>query len=154
MGEQADLIINGDVCEGCGENFDDEGDGYPRRCSSCRGGSRPWKNGKNPVKQERMKEAEKLFKAAGFTWQSFNNNYHWRVAGIDFFPTTERWFDTKNDFHGQGVKEFIRYVQGRENAQKKLNKVLTIEQIFEIAKSSKDKSLFGICETIHRGIYP
>lgn len=36
MGEQADLILNGDVCEGCGEEMGD-GPGYPRRCSSCGG---------------------------------------------------------------------------------------------------------------------
>lgn len=37
MGEQAELLINGDVCEGCGEEMGD-GPGYPRRCSSCGGG--------------------------------------------------------------------------------------------------------------------
>lgn len=37
MGEQADLIINGDVCEGCGQEFEDEGPGYPRRCKACGG---------------------------------------------------------------------------------------------------------------------
>lgn len=36
MGEQADLILNGDVCEGCGEEMGD-GPGYPRRCSYCGG---------------------------------------------------------------------------------------------------------------------
>ena len=36
MGEQAELIINGDVCEGCGEEMGD-GPGYPRRCSACGG---------------------------------------------------------------------------------------------------------------------
>lgn len=36
MGEQAELILNGDVCEGCGEEMGD-GPGYPRRCSSCGG---------------------------------------------------------------------------------------------------------------------
>ncbi len=34
MGEIADSIINGDVCEECGE-WIGEGDGYPRKCSSC-----------------------------------------------------------------------------------------------------------------------
>ena len=40
MGEQADLLLNGDCCEVCGENFDDEGSGYPRRCSACRRGNK------------------------------------------------------------------------------------------------------------------
>lgn len=35
MGEQADLILNGDVCEWCGCFFEDSGDGYPRHCEGC-----------------------------------------------------------------------------------------------------------------------
>jgi hypothetical protein len=34
MGEIADQILNGDMCEGCGE-WMGEGDGYPRRCPGC-----------------------------------------------------------------------------------------------------------------------
>ncbi len=37
MGEQADLMINGDCCEQCGCNFEDEGPGYLRTCSGCGG---------------------------------------------------------------------------------------------------------------------
>lgn len=40
MGEAAEDILDGTVCEGCGEFFDDitDGDeppGFPRRCTSC-----------------------------------------------------------------------------------------------------------------------
>lgn len=35
MGEIADMIVNGDMCEGCGVWLG-EGDGYPRRCDSCK----------------------------------------------------------------------------------------------------------------------
>lgn len=40
MGEAAEDILDGTVCEGCGEFFDDiiDGDeppGFPRRCPSC-----------------------------------------------------------------------------------------------------------------------
>ncbi len=31
----ADLITNGDLCEGCGCDMG-EGDGYPRKCEACR----------------------------------------------------------------------------------------------------------------------
>ncbi len=40
MGEIADLMVNGDICEGCGVELQGEGDGYPRRCAGC-GGSTP-----------------------------------------------------------------------------------------------------------------
>lgn len=37
MGEAAEMILDGTVCEGCGEAFDpdDESPGYPRRCVGC-----------------------------------------------------------------------------------------------------------------------
>jgi len=35
MGEIADMMIDGDLCEGCGVAFDDEGQGFPRRCKEC-----------------------------------------------------------------------------------------------------------------------
>lgn len=34
MGEIADWMLEGGLCEGCGEYLG-EGDGYPRRCSAC-----------------------------------------------------------------------------------------------------------------------
>lgn len=36
MGEIAEAMINGDLCENCGE-YIGSGDGYPRRCSACQG---------------------------------------------------------------------------------------------------------------------
>lgn len=36
MGEIADMMLDGTLCEGCGVLLDDGGDsGYPRRCSAC-----------------------------------------------------------------------------------------------------------------------
>ena len=34
MGEIADLMLEGDLCEGCGCEMG-PGDGYPRRCRAC-----------------------------------------------------------------------------------------------------------------------
>jgi len=35
MGEIADAMLAGDMCEHCGEIFEEEGDGYPRPCAGC-----------------------------------------------------------------------------------------------------------------------
>ncbi len=37
MGEIADDIINGAVCEMCCSPFEDEGNGFPRICNECDG---------------------------------------------------------------------------------------------------------------------
>lgn len=40
MGEIADMMLDGTLCEGCGELIDDgDGDGFPRRCAGCGGGA-------------------------------------------------------------------------------------------------------------------
>ncbi|MES1979587.1 MAG: hypothetical protein V4451_16215 [Pseudomonadota bacterium] len=36
MGEIADMMIGGDLCECCGVYMGDEGQGFARRCHSCR----------------------------------------------------------------------------------------------------------------------
>lgn len=35
MGEKADEILHGDICQFCGQMFIDDGDGYPRTCQAC-----------------------------------------------------------------------------------------------------------------------
>lgn len=35
MGEIADMMLDGDLCEGCGEYLGD-GEGYARKCVGCR----------------------------------------------------------------------------------------------------------------------
>ncbi len=38
MGDAADDILDGLVCEVCGEVIDEEAPGYARQCRSCSGG--------------------------------------------------------------------------------------------------------------------
>ena len=35
MGDTADLMLDGILCEWCGEFLDEKGVGYPRRCGGC-----------------------------------------------------------------------------------------------------------------------
>lgn len=42
MGEAAEMMLDGILCEGCGEWMgDDEAPGYPRRCPACGGEQEP-----------------------------------------------------------------------------------------------------------------
>jgi tRNA(Ile2) C34 agmatinyltransferase TiaS len=40
MGDIADLMLNGDICDQCGVELEGEGMGFPRRCTGC-GGKTP-----------------------------------------------------------------------------------------------------------------
>lgn len=35
MGEIAEMMIDGTLCEGCGVYLDGDGEGFPRRCEDC-----------------------------------------------------------------------------------------------------------------------
>lgn len=35
MGEVTDMILDGILCEECGEYIDDDETGYPRKCAAC-----------------------------------------------------------------------------------------------------------------------
>lgn len=35
MGDVADMMLDGTLCEGCGVFLEGCGDGYPRRCAGC-----------------------------------------------------------------------------------------------------------------------
>lgn len=35
MGDIADMVLDGTLCEGCGIYIDDEEPGHPRKCSDC-----------------------------------------------------------------------------------------------------------------------
>jgi hypothetical protein len=43
MGEISDMMLDGDLCEGCGE-YMEGGDGYARRCSACQSRDRAQKS--------------------------------------------------------------------------------------------------------------
>lgn len=42
MGEIAEMMLEGDLCEGCGEYLGD-GDGFPRRCEGCERNVEPYR---------------------------------------------------------------------------------------------------------------
>lgn len=47
MGDIADMVLNGDLCERCGVDLGD-GDGFPRKCAGCDDGPQPY-TGKLPT---------------------------------------------------------------------------------------------------------
>lgn len=58
MGEIADMMLAGILCEGCGEFIDESGPGHPRRCAGCDMSPRTLRSVKRVVGRQRQAERE------------------------------------------------------------------------------------------------
>lgn len=112
----------------------------------------------NETKKQYRREARRILVKNGICFDSLNNDLHWKIGSVNFFPTTGLWRDESNEEQGNGVKSLISYLKPKEENKQELNKKycikkLSVEQLFQIAAHSKDKSLEGICKAIHTEIY-
>jgi hypothetical protein len=64
MGDIADMMLDGTLCEGCGEYLG-EGDGFPQYCASCRAGNAFDNAPKTKACKVSCKECGKRVKEAG-----------------------------------------------------------------------------------------
>lgn len=103
----------------------------------------------NKNKDENLQKSVSAFLKARLQFTSFNEGMHWKIGTVNYYPTTMKWFDEELDEHGFGVSECIKHIKSKI----KEIKIVTVEEIFEIAKHAKDRSLIGICREIHKGIY-
>lgn len=100
-------------------------------------------------KQSYIVQARIKLSKAGIEFTEHNNGIHFKVGEIDFWPTTGKWIDGIDE--GRGVQELIKRLTPKRSVG--VNKTMTVEQIFQIAVHSKEKSLIGICTAIHKEIY-
>lgn len=103
----------------------------------------------NKNKDENLQKSTAAFTKANLQFTSFNEGMHWKIGPVNYYPTTMKWFDEELDEHGFGVAECIKHIK----AKVKTVQIVTVDQMFEIAKHSKDKSLIGICRSIHTEVY-
>jgi hypothetical protein len=101
----------------------------------------------NRNKEYNREEAKKLLTKAGLTWDSFNNDTHWKVNGVDLWPTTYKWLCPDTGAIVKGIESLIEYIKPKKVT------VLTADQMFEIAKKVKPMSLMLVCEALHKAIY-
>ena len=99
--------------------------------------------------------SKESFKEAKIPYHSFNNDMHWKIMDIDYWPTTLKWQDLKENKKGIGNKECIDYIKNKYPMLfiPKGVQPLTVDQLFNIASHSKEKSLIGICRALHKEIY-
>lgn len=111
-----------------------------------------------PDKEQARQYAKDILDKNNICYVSLNNDLHWKIGDIDFYPTSGKWIHNKrgkgDDVFGHGILYLLDYT--KQKCQPKdlgLIKKLSIEQLFNIASHSKDKSLMGICTSIHKEIY-
>lgn len=56
MGEIADMMLDGTLCEGCGVALGGRADGFPRRCGSCRREANAERHAQVLAEQQRQKK--------------------------------------------------------------------------------------------------
>lgn len=87
-------------------------------------------------------------------FESFNSGAHLRINGhIDFYPGTELWKDSMIGLQGTSIEELIKYLNTCSVGGVSDSNYLSVEQIFNIAKTNKSQNLYDICEAIHKEIY-
>lgn len=104
----------------------------------------------NPIKEQKRNEARQALTEKGIEFRSLNNDLHWVVGTINFYPTTGKWFDFENTgINGDGYKSLLRHLKPSIGKIKKVS----VEEMFEIAKKVKPMNLESICEAIHKEVY-
>ena len=65
MGDIADMMINGDLCEGCGVYLEGDGEGFPRYCTSCANPTHNYRASKPCKTKSQCPECKKWVKSVG-----------------------------------------------------------------------------------------
>lgn len=116
MGDIADQMLDGSMCQGCGEYLGD-GEGYATFCAGCSNriqSDSPTLSAKEQSKQKRESNrvySTNLLNENGVRFVSKNNGQHLIVDGthsiIDFWPATGKFIERGGDT-GRGVKNLLQ----------------------------------------------
>lgn len=49
----------------------------------------------------------KALQAKGIKFEVFNNDLHWKVGSVNFYPTSGKWRDESTDEIGEGYKSLL-----------------------------------------------
>jgi len=117
MGEIAEMMTDGTLCQVCGCELGSPGDGYPRTCSDCseENDADMWKEQKAETKERHAiwwMENSMAIKQSRIPFRVASREcYVFREVGkpkVDFYPSTGRWrnLQTGKTFSG-GATAFI-----------------------------------------------
>lgn len=103
----------------------------------------------NDFKKQIRETARRALNDKGISFTSFNNDYHWKIGSVNFYPTTGKWRDESTEKIGDGYKDLIKYLKPRPID----TKVLTPQQMFDMAKKVRPMNLMDVCIKLHQVIY-
>jgi len=101
-------------------------------------------------KELNLKQSIDVLTHHNITWESFNNNLHWKIGKINFFPTTQRWNDEDTGERAKGLESLLKHIR-KPNIEAR--KYLSVEQMFTFAKKVTPMNLEKVCEVLHKEIY-
>lgn len=118
MGDIADMVLDGTLCQECGEYVGDD-IGYPRSCAGCSGDNNfiTSKQEAKERKKERLEEFPKRFNSKQWKEWKQLSPYHFRQIihgkNLDYWPTTTRTqYDGKTQFlNSMYLKQFIKQLK-------------------------------------------
>lgn len=103
----------------------------------------------NSNKEQNIEIAINRFKELGIKYKSLNNGFHWKINAFNFFPSTHKWNHDFNKTFGEDIDSFIDKIK----TVKFINKELSVEEMFEIARKVKPMNLESVCIALHKEIY-
>lgn len=123
MGEAADDILEGAVCQVCGEWMEDLLDGFdppghPRTCEGC-GGPRLPRYSPCQVEEPEIEDlpynGQAVLQRLGkYPHKIYNNkgSIHLKFFGrFNYWPRRQKWHDSLTNEKGKGEDSFLQYVE-------------------------------------------
>lgn len=69
-------------------------------------------------KHNNLLKSQHYFKLNKIEYQEFNDGFHWKVGDLDFWPSTHKWQDHKNNIYKmEGLEEFIKYYEAHKSTK-------------------------------------
>lgn len=119
MGDVADMMLDGTLCESCGVYVGNPV-GHPRRCDDC-GGGVDWlalREAKRAAKAGRLDQF-KARVATDPTWQVLSDNHFRKVVDganrFDYWPSTMKVLWRGKTYHGVEAAHIESFIENRRD---------------------------------------